>query len=131
LAELFKPKPPDPPDPPAETVPPGTPGSDSIPVTDAQTGSVQHGAPMIRLSAKAAARRDAASPAKMRSMALSTPTAGHAASGVMTVAPAPGRTAIDIDGQPYPLEGKVVPVSDAYAHRRLRDGSLVRINTEG
>lgn len=113
-----------------ETVPPGTPGSDSIPVTDAKTDGVPNGSHMVRLAAKAAARRDD-QPVQRTMMVMSAPTAGHAASGVMTVAPAPGRTPLDIDGQPYPPEGKVVPVGDVYAHRRLRDRSLVRINTEG
>lgn len=43
------------------------------------------------------------------------------------VMPADGRTVYDINGDPYPPLGVLVSTNDVYAHRRVRDGSLLLV----
>lgn len=95
---------------------PGEIDPSSDPPTDALTVGVPR-AGLEWLGEQAAARRDAVLRARTKS-APPTPE-------VMWVTPAGGRTVYDIEGVPYPAGGTAVPTSDTYAHRRLRDGSLL------
>ncbi|HEY9378463.1 MAG TPA: DUF2635 domain-containing protein [Jiangellaceae bacterium] len=101
-------------------VSPGTPGP-SIPVTDVKTG-MTHGSAMVRSAAEAGLRRD-----RQAATYTSAPADTWPAVPYMTVKPATGRVIYDIEGNPYPPEGVQVSTSDVYAHRRLRDGSLVLV----
>jgi len=106
-------------------------GTRSIPPTDALYAGVGFGGPLRRLAEKANARRDAAlveaRSARARGAAVISPLAWSAAEQVMLVRPTKGRVVNDINGVPYPPGVTAVPVSDVYAHRRLRDGSLVLV----
>jgi hypothetical protein len=115
-----------------------TPGTivELVPPTDAHTG---HRGRIVRqdierLHAKAAERRDdalakTARPAPLAaqrwpSKNLNFPLPNR----LIFVRPAdPQRVVLDLAGQPYPTAGAHLPASDAYVHRRLRDGSLVRV----
>jgi hypothetical protein len=95
---------------------PGEVDPNSDPPTDALTAGIPGGLSMASLGEMAAERRAVA----MRAAPKSEPAAT-----TMWVKPAEGRTILDIDGLPYPVAGMAVPRDDTYAHRRLRDGSLL------
>jgi hypothetical protein len=107
---------------------PGTPGT-SIPPTDAKIEGVRNGIPTREVAIKAAVRRDQALSAYRLGQPFAQPLAWPVAEQTMLVTPANGRTVLDIDGVPYPPGTTEVSVADVYAHRRLRDGALVRVSS--
>ena len=103
---------------------PGEIDPTSDPPTDALTVGIPGGLSMAALGEAAATRRDLTKRPRATMRTSATTTENNPASS-MWVVPAEGRTILDINGVAYPAEGMEVSIDDAYAHRRLRDGSLL------